>query len=86
MYIAWTVWADATSEKSARNVARRVLRAMDCNEIEPTFALYPKTGGWTFAFQIAPTSAAMTPHRRGRARLIAFTAQRLTCDGALSDR
>ncbi len=47
----WSVWSDATSEKSARNVAMRLLRRLGRPADQLTFASYPKTGGWTFTFQ-----------------------------------
>jgi hypothetical protein len=58
MQVWWNVWTDATSAKSAGDVARRVLREMSRSGIALTFAPYNKTNGWTFAFQTIPTSAS----------------------------
>lgn len=47
----WSAWSDAISEKSARNVATRLLRQLGRPADQLTFTPYPKTGGWTFSFQ-----------------------------------
>lgn len=46
----WRVWSDARSEKSAHNVATRLLRQLGRPADQLTFAPYPKTGGWKFSF------------------------------------
>jgi hypothetical protein len=51
MEAQWNAWSDATSEKSARNVATRLLRDLGRPVDQLTFAPYPKTGGWTFDFR-----------------------------------
>jgi hypothetical protein len=50
MEAGWNAWSDATSEKSARIVATRLLRQLGRSADQLTFAPYPKTGGWTFSF------------------------------------
>jgi hypothetical protein len=52
MQVHWTIWSDATSEKSARNVAKRLTRELGREAHHLTFVLYPKTGGWTFSFDV----------------------------------
>jgi len=50
MAAEWSAWSDATSEKSARNVATRLLRQLGRPADQLTCAPYPQTGGWTFPF------------------------------------
>ena len=57
MQARWSVWTDATSEKSARNVAARLLRELARPAEQLAFAPYPKTGGWTFSFRTQVTGA-----------------------------
>jgi hypothetical protein len=47
----WKVWSSASSEKSARIVANRLLRELARPAEQLSFAPYPKTGGWVFAFR-----------------------------------
>lgn len=51
MEALWCAWSDARSEKSAHNVATRLLRQLDRPVDQLTFAPYPKTGGWEFSFR-----------------------------------
>lgn len=57
MDVQWNVWSDATSEKSTRNVAARLLRQLGRTAKGLTFAPYPRTNGWMFSFQTALNGA-----------------------------
>lgn len=49
--IQWTIFTNATTEKATRKVAERLLNLLDSPAEHVEFALYTKTGGWTFSFQ-----------------------------------
>jgi hypothetical protein len=51
LFVMWTAWTDAKSEKAARVVAGRLFAALDHPVEHETFAPYNKTDGWRFTFQ-----------------------------------
>jgi hypothetical protein len=54
----WNVWSDAKSEKNARHVAKWLISELARPVEQLTFGPYPKTGGWTFSFQMRLSGAS----------------------------